>query len=418
MLWEYLNQKPQREFDAVTGKGSKVTRSFTVLNVDEGIYEAECSINAQSVGVAQGDAEWSVRLQRLHGGLSDGVDVIWLDNGCTRLAILPTRGMGVWKATVAGTPLGWKSPVERPVHPTFVDQNRRGGIGWLDGFNELICRCGLGWHGAPGTDVIRDENGNVVSEQFLSLHGRVANLAAHEVRVEIADDGAISVIGVVDEASMFGGKLRLISTLTTHIGSTTFEIRDTVQNLGDASAEVEMLYHCNVGRPFLGEGATFHIAAEEVAPRDARAVENLDTWTTYGPPTSGYTEQCYFAKPITGDDGRGLAVLRNPTASKAVGIRFDASTLPWLTLWKNTQPEADGYVTGLEPGSSFPNLKTFERQHGRVISLESQQSVTFDLSVTVTTDENDTARLTDEVTDLQSRHDLKLHTAPHADWSQ
>ena len=85
---------------------------------------------------------------------------------------------------------------------------------------------------------------------------------------------------------------------------------------------------------------------------------------------------------------------------------------------ENTQPEADGYVTGLEPGSSFPNLKTFERQHGRVIALKSQQSVTFDLSVTVTTGENDTARLIDEVTELQARHDLKLHTAPRASWSQ
>jgi hypothetical protein len=395
-----------------------VTTSFTVLNVDEGIYEAGCSIDARSTAVARGDADWSVRLERLQGGLSDGVDVIWLDNGCTRLAILPTRGMGIWKAQVVDTLLQWKSPVERPVHPAFVDQSRRGGIGWLDGFNELICRCGLSWHGAPGTDVVRDADGNVVSEQFLSLHGRIANLAAHDVRVEISDDGAISVTGVVDEASVFGGKLRLTSTLTTHIGSTTFEISDTVQNLGDAVAEVEMLYHCNIGRPFLGEGATFHIAAEEVAPRDARAVEDLKTWTTYGKPTAGYTEQCYFTKPIAADDGRSLAVLRDPAASKAVGIRFDVSTLPWLTLWKNTQPEADGYVTGLEPGSSFPNLKTFERQQGRVISLKSQQSVTFDLSVTVTADEDDTARLIDEVTELQARHDLKLHTVPHADWSQ
>ncbi len=395
-----------------------MTRSFTVLDVDEGIYEAAFAIDAQAIGAEVGAADWSVRLQRLHGGLSEGVDVIWLDNGCTRLAILATRGMGVWKATVAGTPLEWKSPVERPVHPSFVDQTRRGGIGWLDGFNELICRCGLSSHGAPGTDVIKDASGNVLSEQFLPLHGRIANLAAHQVRVEVSDDGAISVIGVVDEASMFGGKLRLTSTLTTHVGSTTFEISDTVQNLGATSAEVEILYHCNIGRPFLGEGATFHMAAEEVAPRDARAAEDMDTWTTCGKPTPGYTEQCYFVKPITDDDGRSLAVLRNPSASKAVAIRFDASTLPWLTLWKNTQPESDGYVTGLEPGSSFPNLKTFERQHGRVISLESQQSMTFDLSISVATDENDTTQLTDEVNELQTRHELKLHTAPHADWSQ
>ncbi len=44
--------------------------------------------------------------------------------------------------------------------------------------------------------------------------------------------------------------------------------------------------------------------------------------------------------------------------------------------------------------------------------------MTFDLSISVATDENDTTQLTDEVNELQTRHELKLHTAPHADWSQ
>ena len=35
--------------------------------------------------------------------------------------------------------------------------------------------------------------------------------------------------------------------------------------------------------------------------------------------------------------------------------------LPCFTLWKNTAAEADGYVTGLEPGTNFPNLRSFER---------------------------------------------------------
>ena len=391
--------------------------SFPLLSVDRGIHDTETVIDAESTGVGRADGDWNVLMSRLLGGLSDGVNVIHLNNGCIKLAILPTRGMGIWKGSVAGIPLEWNSPVERPVNPAYVDQMRRGGIGWLDGFNEIVCRCGLGWNGAPGNDVIKDDEGNVVSEQFLPLHGRIANLAAHEVSVEVSDDGAITIIGVVDEASMFGGKLRLTSRLKTHIGSNTFEISDTIRNLASSPAEVEMLYHCNFGKPFLGEGSTFHIAAEEVAPRDARAAEDVDTWTKYLGPTNGYSEQCYFVKPISDADGRALAVLCDEKKTKAVAIRFDVAQLPWLTLWKNTQAEADGYCTGLEPGSGFPNLRTFEREQGRVISLSAEESVTFNFAVTVGVGPSDAAELVQEVDDLQAGNPQKIHATPKAVWT-
>ena len=394
-----------------------MTESFTLLDVDRGIHDTATVIDGTSAKIGRADADWSVRMQRLQGGLSDGVDIVWLDNGCTKLAIMPTRGMGLWKGSVAGMPLQWNSPVERPVNPAFVDQMRRGGIGWLDGFNEIVCRCGLGWNGAPGTDIVKDDDGNTVSEQFLPLHGRIANLAAHEVRVDVSDDGAISVTGVIDEASMFGGKLRLTTTLTTHIGSNTFEISDDVQNLGSAAADVEMLYHCNFGRPFLGEDSTFHIAAAEVAPRDPRAAEDVNTWTTYQAPTAGYAEQCYFVRPLSDDTGRAVAVLCDPQQSKAIAVRFDVAGLPWLTLWKNTQAEEDGYCTGLEPGSSLPNLRTFERQQGRVISLESQQHVTFSFAVSVLPQPDDVAAVVKEVQDLQQGTQPHIHSKPNPAWS-
>ncbi len=393
-----------------------MTKLFTLLNVDDGVYAESMVIDETNTSI-RGDAQWSIRFQRLRGGLSDGVDVIWLDNGCTKLAILPTRGMNIWKGETVGLPLKWDSPVERPVHPSFVDPMRRGGIGWLDGFNELICRCGLGWHGAPGNDVIKDSEGNIVSEQFLPLHGRISNLPAHDVRVEVTDDGAISVIGIVDEASMFGGRLRMTSRLTTYIGSNTFEVTDSVQNLGATTAEAEMLYHCNFGQPILNDGARFLTAATEVAPRNDRAAENIETWTTYRGPETGYAEQVYFAKPISDDQGRGLAVLQSADGDNAVAIRFDTSTLPWLVLWKNTQAVEDGYCTGIEPGSSFPNLRTFEREKGRVISLQPQQTVTFDLSFTIAVTNDDVNSLVSEVETLQSDHKMLVHEKPNADWS-
>lgn len=378
------------------------------INVDQGIHDTTTRLAGQNEA-------WKASMRRLSGGLSDGVDVVTLDNGRLSLEILPTRGMGIWRGIIDGIPVKWDSPVERPVHPTYVDQMRRGGIGWLDGFNELICRCGLGWHGAPGNDIIRDIDGKIVSEQFLPLHGRIANLAAHHVSVEERGD-VVAVTGIVDEASLFGGRLRLESTLTTRIHSNAFEITDVVSNLGGQSAEVEMLYHCNIGRPFLGEGSEFHTAASEVAPRNNRAAEGINMWNLFDGPTKGYAEQVYFTKAAADSAGRSMAVLADAESRHAVCVRFGTKTMPYFVLWKNTQAEADGYVAGLEPGSSFPNLRTVERREGRVIQLATGESVTFSLSMEVASNRRDVRRLLDEVTELQVAHPQIVHPSPKAEW--
>lgn len=391
------------------------------LNVDQHIHDTRTVLTVPVPDAGPADcSSGSVRMHRLSGGLSEGVDVVTVDNGKLQLQLLPTRGMAVWRGKTASVPLAWNSPVERPVHPMFVDPMRRGGIGWLDGFNELICRCGLGWHGAPGTDVVRDDSGRVISEQFLPLHGRIANIPAHRVHASVTEtpEGRLySVTGIVDEASMFGGRLRLHSTLSTLQGSNEFHITDVVTNLSSSPADVEMLYHCNIGEPFLGENATFHTAASEVAPRDARAAEGISMWNLYQGPTPGYAEQVYFSRPAPDRHGQGLALLCSPEADLAFAVRFDTSTLPWLTLWKNTQPAADGYVTGLEPGSSFPNLRSFERQQGRVICLPSTQEITFRLSFEAAVDRQRVRQLLDEVTALQVATARTVHSSPLPQWS-
>src|SRR5262249_35489850 len=50
-------------------------------------------------------------------------------------------------------------------------------------------------------------------------------------------------------------------------------------------------------------------------------------------------------------------------------VRWNARELPCFTVWKNTQAEADGYVTGLEPATNFPYFKAHERSQGRVRTL-------------------------------------------------
>jgi hypothetical protein len=79
-------------------------------------------------------AAWSVRRFTLHGGKQEGVDMVLLDNGQLRLLVVPTRGMGIREVTLGDTRLGWDSPVREIVHPSFINLQSRGGLGWLEGF--------------------------------------------------------------------------------------------------------------------------------------------------------------------------------------------------------------------------------------------------------------------------------------------
>ena len=90
------------------------------------------------------------RNTRLRGGRREGVDLIVVDNGALRFSVVPTRGMGLWKGWYLGNRLGWDSPIsDGPVNPAFVNLDAHGGLGWLEGFDELLARCGLENNGAP-----------------------------------------------------------------------------------------------------------------------------------------------------------------------------------------------------------------------------------------------------------------------------
>lgn len=365
-----------------------------------------------------GSNDWSIRKRTLRGGLSQGVDVVDLNNGALSVSILPTRGMGLWRATCRGVDVGWNSPVKDPVNPCYVNQTDRNGLGWLAGFNELLCRCGLSSNGAPGLDVIVDNTGKK-TEAPLTLHGKIANTPAHRVEVRASSDadGLLSVSGIVDEAMMFGPHLRLQTTYETAPGSNRLTICDEVSNLGGTPAELELLYHTNVGKPILDAGARLVLPFREAAPSNSRAAEDVGTWQTYLPPTPGYVEQCYFADLIGDDREQTVVLLHNAAGDRGISLEFSIRQLPCFTVWKCTQAEADGYVTGLEPATNLPNHKTFERSQGRVITLAPGGSHSTRIDLAVHTSTAEVRTVTEHIAKLQNRAHAIVHRQPIAKYS-
>jgi len=190
-----------------------------------------------------------------------------------------------------------------------------------------------------------------------------------------------------------------------------------VTNLRGVGAEMELLYHCNFGAPFLDEGAKLVTAARVVAPRDARAVEGLDGYDTYLGPTPGYVEQVYWYDLLAKEDGATLAMLRNGKGDRGLVLRFNKNQLPTFTQWKNTASESDGYVTGLEPATDYPNAKPFERSRGRVVAMEPGESYRMELVMQICDSAAGVEAVEEEIGALQRQEERLVHPEPITEFS-
>jgi Domain of unknown function (DUF4432) len=361
---------------------------------------------------------WSIRKRTLRGGLRDGVDIIEVHNGALSYSLLPTRGMNVWRGQYHGNYLGWKAPLVGPVHPKFVNLDECGGLGWLAGFDELVCRCGLSSNGPPGEDVYTDRTGKEHRAR-LTLHGRISNTPAQyvEARVGLEPPHELTVVGQVEEGCLFFPHLLLTSTCTTVPGSNRLVIHDIVENRGGEPAELQMLYHCNFGPPFLEAGSRIVTPIHELAPLTARAAEGMDTYDTYSGPSPGFAEQVYCYDLLGDAAGRTLALLYNAAGDRGCTVRWNHNELSCFTLWRNTGAIEDGYVTGLEPATNYPNFKSFERKQGRVRLLPPLGRWECTLALEFHDTASAVSRALAEIVSLQAQAKPVIHHVPQARYS-
>jgi len=156
---------------------------------------------------------------------------------------------------------------------------------------------------------------------------------------------------------------------------------------------------------------------KEVSPLTAHAAEGIDTLETYVGPHPGFAEQVYAYDLLADAAGKTLAMLYSAKADKGIAIRFSRKELACLTVWKNTAALEDGYVTGLEPATNYPNFKTFERQNGRVVLLPPGGAWDATMSIEIHDTPQGVADTLKEVVALQAHARARIHREPQAKFS-
>jgi hypothetical protein len=375
---------------------------WTLIEPDTSGPEPEFNVSASDAPGTPID--WHVTKRTLRTGLSQGVDVVEIDNGRLKTIIVPTRGMGIWRAFMNGRELGWQSPVRGPVHPSFVPIAEPSGVGWLSGFDELMCRCGLESFGAPDFD----ERGLLL----FPLHGRIANRPAHQVDLVVDDvAGTIALRGVVEESRFHFQKLRLHTTYTTQFGSSRIEWHDDVENFGGSVAKMQMLYHTNIGQPQLDAGSRLIAPLDWVAPANSDTVAmGTANWDRYTAPDAGFRQQVYQLGLRSDERKQSMVLLKNAAGSSGVQLSFNVGQLPCFALWRNLVAQADGYVTGLEPGTNLPNPRTSEDRRGRIVCLQPGEKWQADLALDWLNDQSTIAAAERSIAELQGSHQPVIHT--------
>ena len=343
----------------------------------------------------------TVTREILRGGVSEGVEMTTLSNGEIAVYVLETRGMGIWKVEVQQNGqtvrVGWDSPVKRPVNPRNVPLNAPDGCGWLFGFNEFVARCGLQWNGGAEFD---EKTGNL----RYSLHGLVQNTPAYPVTLEVDEEAQeVRLTGVVREGRLFFNTLELTSTVVLPFHGKAFRLEDKVRNVSARDAEMELLYHINTGVPIASPGARMYVPYCRVMPRDDFAASQLGEIFDYHEPKAGEPEACFFYDLAAEADGSTGTFLRNPAGDFGVALAFNKTEFPHFCQWKCQHAFQDGYVTGMEPATSFPNQHSFEKANGRVITLAPNAERQFHIGISFSTTPEDVAASIARIEALQAK---------------
>ena len=379
-------------------------KEFILTDVDKGLAKGDWSISSEDLGVKE--HKFTIKNTVLKGGKQDGSELLTIASDNLTIKLSPTRGLGILSVDGDGLRLGWDSPVDEVVNPKYINLESRGGLGWLDGFNELMVRCGFEWTG----------HAVQADGMIYTLHGRAQNTPVSRLIVNVLDKApyTITVRGLIKENTFKKSNLETWVSLSYVPGSKDFIVHDVVTNKSDYTRDYQIIYHSNYGTPILEEGARFVAPVKEISPFNDYAKKGLKTWQTYLGPTKDFDEMVFNVYPYADEQGQTQVMVTNQAGDKGAGISFNTNQLPVFSLWKNTDTLKQGYVTGLEPGTSFAYPVTVEREQKRVRQLEPGQSTEFTLVYSLLSDKKAVEQYEAQIKSIQGNQETKVIERPMA----
>lgn len=309
-----------------------------------------------------------VEEMRLSGGKGDGMRMLYVRNGKgLEFWVSVDRCADISRLSYKGDNFSYFAPCGY-VSPAYFDGN---GAGFLKSFTAgFFTTCGLTAVGSPCEDL--GEN--------LPLHGTISNTPCENI-AHWVDENLIHIKATVRDARVFSHKLLLEREYIISLDKNEITLKDTITNIGDITAPLQILYHCNMGYPLLDENAKLSIPSTNVVRRSDGQKPDTSEWLTAEKPQNGYEEECFYHTL----SGNTEVSIYNPNIKKGLKILYNADEIKYFTQWK-MMGEYD-YVMGLEPGNCTPDGRNVMREKGLLEFIKPGEKRTFNLKFETFEDE-------------------------------
>ena len=247
-------------------------------------------------------------------GRGNGARLIYVANGKLNFVLAESNALDVLRLWYRGVNVG------------FVSKN-----GLYTAPDDFLHSFPCGMLYTCGLDAIGGVEGHPV-------HGRIHSIPA-EVKELRANEAGVRIVAEIRDTALFGENLVVTRTIETAAESAELKLTDRIENRAFRDEKYCLLYHVNVGWPFVDVGAVIKGNLVESRPRTPLAAREKAKMLVVEPPADNFEEACYFHR--TRD---GVVSLVN----KKLGLAFTVrSSLKKFVEWKS---RASGdYVIGLEP---------------------------------------------------------------------
>lgn len=214
----------------------------------------------------------------------------------------------------------------------------------------------------------------VVDGKEYPMHGRIRTTPAEHSSADAfwTDDEEprykISISGEMREAELFGENMILRRSIETTYEVPEIVIKDCITNEGFREETMMLLYHVNVGYPFLNEDCEIILPTKEVIPRDNAAEKQAGTWNRMEAPVDNEPEYVFLHKLAADKEGNTFAAVINERLGIGIKIQFNQKYLPYFMQWKSIA--SGDYVIGLEPANSSVFGKKYHLEKGDLHMLK------------------------------------------------
>lgn len=203
------------------------------------------------------------------------------------------------------------------------------------------------------------------------MHGRMRTTPAEHVSADACwdgDDYTITLSGEMREAELFGENLVLRRRITTQYGQNRICIEDEITNEGFRREPMMLLYHMNVGYPFLCQDSEIMIPSRKVTPRDETSAMNIVRWDKMEAPKDNEPEYVFLHDMAADQEGRTFAAIVNNRLGIGLKIEYNVKELPYFMQWKSIA--SGDYVVGLEPANSSVYGKPYHIRENSLHQME------------------------------------------------